>query len=98
MCPGLSPRPYGAAARISKIGTVNWAVPLPCGRTWGQIEFVQLATMYRTSPRQVRYPDLEKEIQRVARVPPTNERYINLFPFEDYTDLARCLGASKYLM
>ena len=50
------------------------------------IDSVQLATIYQTSPGQVRYHDFESDIQRVARLPPTNERYINLFPFEDCTD------------
>ena len=59
------------------------------------IVLVQLATVYQTRPRQVRYHGFEKEIQRVARLPPTTERYINLFPFEDCTDLTRRLGTSK---
>ena len=62
------------------------------------INLVQLATIYRTSPGQVRNHNFEKEIQRVARLSPTNERYIHLFPLEDCTDLTRRLGTSKYLM
>ena len=62
------------------------------------MDLVQLATMYQTSPGQVRYHDFEKEIQRVAHFPPTNEMYINLFPFEVSTDLSRRLATSKYLM
>ena len=62
------------------------------------MDLVQLATIYRTSHGQVRYHDFEKEIQRVARLPPTNERYMNLFPFEDCTDLNRRLRTLKYVM
>ena len=62
------------------------------------IELVKLATIYKTSPRQVRYHHCEKEIQRVAPLQSTNERYINLFPFEDSIDLTRRLGNLQYLI
>ena len=62
------------------------------------IDLVQLATIYQTGPGQIRYYDLDKEIRRVARLHSTSEEYINLFPFEDATDLVRRLGTSKYLM
>ena len=62
------------------------------------IDLVQLATIYQTSPGQVRYYDFDKEIRKIARLPPTNERYINLFSFEDSNDLTRRLGTSKYLI
>ena len=62
------------------------------------INLVQLAAIYQTGPGHVRYYDFDKEIRRVARPHSTNEAYLNLFPFEDATDLLRRLGTSKYLM
>ena len=62
------------------------------------IGLVKLARIYQTAPGQVRYYDFDKEIRRVARLNSTNERYLNLFPFEDTTDLSRRLGTSKYVM
>ena len=62
------------------------------------IDPVQLATIYQSGPGQIRYYDFDKEIRRVARLHSTNEEHINLFPFEDVTDLAQRLRTSKYLM
>ena len=62
------------------------------------IDLVQLATIYQTGPGRIRYYDFDKEIRRVARLHSSNEAYLNLFPFEDTTDLTRRLGTSKYLM
>ena len=62
------------------------------------IDLVQLATIYQTSAGRVRYYDFEKEIQKVARLPPTNERYIHLFRLEHWAALTQRLGTSRYLM
>ena len=66
-----------------RLGQLTGRYPYNAVAPGATIDLVQLATIYQTSPGQVRYNDFEKEIQRVARLPPTNERYINLFPFED---------------
>ena len=62
------------------------------------IDLVQLATIYQTGPEQIRFYDFNEEIRRVARLHSTSEEYINLFPFEDATDLVRRLGTWKHLM
>ena len=62
------------------------------------INLVQLWTTYRISSGRVKYHDFEKEIQKVARLPPNNRRYITLFPSEDCADLAERLRTSKYLL
>ena len=62
------------------------------------IDRVQLATIYQTGPGHVRYYDFDKEIRRFACLHPTDETYLNLFLFENSTDLGRRLGTSKNVM
>ena len=45
------------------------------------IDLVQLATIYQTGPGQIGYHDFDREFRRVARLHPTSEEYVNLFPF-----------------
>ena len=54
--------------------------------------------IYGISTGRVIYHDFEKEIQKVARLPPSNKTYISLFGFGDCADLTRRLGTSRYLM
>ena len=62
------------------------------------IDLVQLWTVYQISTGRVKYHDFENEIKKVARLSPTNERFISLLPFVDCADLIRRLGTLKYLM
>ena len=47
------------------------------------IDFVQLSTIYQVVTGEITYHGFDEEIQRVARLPPTDKRYVNLFPFEN---------------
>ena len=62
------------------------------------INLVELPTTYQLATAEITYHNFEKAIQRVAHLPPTNERYTNLFSFENCGDLVGRLGTSKYLM
>ena len=62
------------------------------------MDLIQLATIYQTGPGHIRYYDFDKEIRSVARLQATIERYLNLFSFEDSTNLTGRLGTLKYLM
>ena len=95
MCPGANPRLDCLVARISSIGTV---VHLQCGLPGAPMDLVQLSTTYHISTGRVTYHNYEREIQRVARLPPTVERNISLFPFGNCADPTRPLGILKYLM
>ena len=62
------------------------------------MNLVQLSTTYQISNGRVSYHNFEREIPKVAHLPPTDERYMSLFPFQDCADLTQRLGTSKYLM
>ena len=47
------------------------------------INLLQLSTAYQIASREITYHDFQKEIQRVTRLPPNEERYTDLFPSEN---------------
>ena len=98
MCPSSNPGPHGPDSRISPTGTVDWSARPQCGAPGAPVDLVQLAMVYQTGLGHVRYYDFHKETGRFARLHWTSEAYLNLFPFEDATDLTRRLRTSKYLM
>ena len=51
------------------------------------IDLLQLSTAYQIASGEITYHDFQKEIQRVARLPPNEERYTDLFPSKNSGDL-----------
>ena len=58
------------------------------------IDVVQLSMTYQIASGQITYQDFQKEIQRFPRLPLTDKRFKNLFPFENCGYLRRRLGTS----
>ena len=98
MRPGTNPGLHGPVAKISSIRQSTGQYLCNAVATGAPMLLAQLPMIYHTSPGRVRHHDFKKGIQKVAGLPPTNERYINLFAFEDCADLTRRLGTLKYLM
>ena len=83
-------RPHSAQSQLARPCAVGLVVT-----PGSPIVLVMLFRTYDMNTGRVHYHDLERDVQNVARLPPTDESCIRLFPFEDCAHLIRHLVTLK---
>ena len=65
-----------------RLSQLNGPYPYDVVAPVAPIDLVQLGMTYQVATADITHHNFDEDIQRVARLPPTHKRNVNLFPFE----------------